>query len=142
MRRVFTRIRPLEDQILIMTPATEAILSVEVLAYAFNMDKADFLNRVVIVDDLGGLEKEGVLMLMVDRDWFMCFDTFYTFTEQYNALHFIGITFSIIRVFSAHRSLRTLSHLPRQRLRLPVSLSILQRQSLIKERLNSSPLQS
>lgn len=78
---------PLEDQILIMTPATEAILSVEVLAYAFNMDKADFLNRVVIVDDLGGLEKEGVLMLMVDRDWFMCFDTFYTFTEQYNALH-------------------------------------------------------
>ena len=78
---------PLDDQILIMTPATEAILSVEVLAYAFNMDKADFLNRVVIVDDLGGLENEGVLMLMVDRSWFMCFDTLYTFTEQYNALH-------------------------------------------------------
>lgn len=78
---------PLEDQIVLMTPQTEAMISVEVLAYAFNMDKADFLNRVVIVDDFGGLEDEGVLMMLVDRDWFMVFDNFYTFTEQYNAQH-------------------------------------------------------
>ncbi|MCR0248990.1 hypothetical protein MKA36_21070 [[Clostridium] innocuum] len=74
---------PMEDIIIFMTPETEALMDVESLARAFNLEYADFLGRVVIVDDFGGLEN--VQALMVDRQWFMVYDTFFNFTEQYNA---------------------------------------------------------
>lgn len=74
---------PMEDIIIFMTPETEALMDVESLARAFNLEYADFLGRVVIVDDFGGLEN--VQALMVDRRWFMVYDTFFNFTEQYNA---------------------------------------------------------
>lgn len=74
---------PMEDIILFVTPEIEAIIDVESLAVAFNLSYADFLGRVVVVDDFGGLEN--VQCLMVDREWFMVYDTFFNFTEQYNA---------------------------------------------------------
>ena len=74
---------PMEDIIIFMTPETEALMDVESLARAFNLEYADFLGHVVIVDDFGGLEN--VQALMVDRQWFMVYDTFFNFTEQYNA---------------------------------------------------------
>lgn len=74
---------PMEDIIIFMTPETEALMDVESLARAFNLEYADFLGHVVIVDDFGGLEN--VQALMVDRRWFMVYDTFFNFTEQYNA---------------------------------------------------------
>ena len=74
---------PIEDIVVFMTPQTEALMDVESLARAFNLEYADFLGRVVIVDNFGGLEN--VQALMVDKQWFMVYDTFFNFTEQYNA---------------------------------------------------------
>jgi hypothetical protein len=74
---------PIEDIVIFMTPQTEALMDVESLARAFNLEYADFLGRVVIVDNFGGLEN--VQALMVDKQWFMVYDTFFNFTEQYNA---------------------------------------------------------
>lgn len=74
---------PIEDIVIFMTPQTEALMDVESLARSFNLEYADFLGRVVIVDNFGGLEN--VQALMVDKQWFMVYDTFFNFTEQYNA---------------------------------------------------------
>ena len=74
---------PMENLVLFLTPDTEALIDVESLAVAFNLPYADFLSRVVIVDDFGGLED--VVGLLVDQEWFMVYDTFLNFTEQYNA---------------------------------------------------------
>lgn len=74
---------PIEDIVIFMTPQTEALMDVESLARAFNLEYADFLGRVVIVDNFGGLEN--VQALMVDKQWFMVYDTLFNFTEQYNA---------------------------------------------------------
>lgn len=60
-------------------------IDVKALSAAFNMDRADFMGRVIPLDDFGGLEKEGnVVALMVDREWFMVFDNFLSMTEMYN----------------------------------------------------------
>lgn len=74
---------PMEDIIIFMTPKAEALIDVESLARAFNLNYADFLGHVVIVDDFG--ELENVQAIVVDRQWFMVYDTFFNFTEQYNA---------------------------------------------------------
>ena len=83
-------------------------MDVEVLASAFNMDKAEFMGRRVLVDSFGNLDNARLKLLfaedpnyteiseddlqaldnipavMVDRYFFMIFDNFYNFTEQYN----------------------------------------------------------
>lgn len=74
---------PLEDQIILINTRFDAIVDVEVLAAAFNMDKANFLQNRVLVDDFGGLSN--VLCAVVDRKWFMCFDTEFSTEEQRNA---------------------------------------------------------
>lgn len=71
---------PKRDQILIVSPETDAVVDVEALAYAFNMNKADIEQRKVLVDNL----PENVIALLVDKDWFMVYDNFQNFTEQYN----------------------------------------------------------
>lgn len=76
---------PIEDQYIFLLASFEAITDVEVLASSFNMEKAEFLGRRIVVDDFGGLEKEaGVVALLVDRDWFMVFDNYLSMTEIYN----------------------------------------------------------
>lgn len=96
------------DQYIIVNSNFDAAMDVEVLAAAFNMDKADFMGHRVLVDSFGTLDTErlnelfkgdanyktltkeeltaldAVPAVLVDRNWFMIFDNLYNFTEQYN----------------------------------------------------------
>ncbi len=97
-----------DDQFLLINSKFDAEMDVEVLASAFNMDKAEFAGHRVLVDSFGDLDIERLNLLfaddptyteissddlealdsipaiIVDRDYFMIFDNFYNFTEQYN----------------------------------------------------------
>lgn len=97
-----------KDQYIILTSDFDAIMDVEVLASAFNMDKADFMGRRVLVDSFGKLDNARLALLfqgdpnyveltademaaldtipavLVDRDWFMILDNLLEFTDQYN----------------------------------------------------------
>ena len=96
------------DQYIIISAQMEAMIDVGVLARAFNMEYADFLGHVIVVDafdqhdsarlaqlfandstytaftanDLTALG--GVAAIIVDRDWWMVFDNFQNFTQNYN----------------------------------------------------------
>ena len=96
------------DQYLLINSKFDATMDVEVLASAFNMDKAQFTGQRVLVDSFGSLDNERLNILfaddptyteisesdlqaldaipcvLVDKEWFMIFDNFYNFTEQYN----------------------------------------------------------
>lgn len=96
------------DQYMLINSQFDATMDVEVLASAFNMDKAEFSGRRVLVDSFGSLDTarlaelfagdstyeeistnelealDSIPAVLVDRDWFMIFDNFYNFTEQYN----------------------------------------------------------
>lgn len=96
------------DQYILINSTFDAEMNVEVLASAFNMSKADFMGQRVLVDSFGSLDTDRLAELfaddttfkipsndelaaldeipaiLVDRDWFMIFDNFYNFTEQYN----------------------------------------------------------
>lgn len=96
------------DQYLLINSNFDATMDVEVLASAFNMDKAEFMGRRVLVDSFGSLDiarlnvlfaddptyteigsddlkaLDAIPCILVDKDWFMIFDNFYNFTEQYN----------------------------------------------------------
>lgn len=71
-----------EDQIVLVDTEFDAIVDVEVLASAFNMDKADFIGRRILVDDFGGLDN--VLCAVVDRNWFMIWDNLMRTEDIYN----------------------------------------------------------
>lgn len=73
---------PKEDQIILLDASFDAVIDVEVLASAFNMDKAQFMGQRVLVDNFGSLT--GVVAAIVDKNWFMVFDAFNGFTENYN----------------------------------------------------------
>lgn len=64
------------DQVLLVHKDVVAEVDVEVLAKAFNLGKTDFQTQVVVVDDFGGMEN--TLALLVDKDWFMMYDTLRT----------------------------------------------------------------
>ena len=70
------------NQILIMDAKFDAVVDVNVLASAFNMDKAEFMGQRVLVDNFADLT--GVVAVLVDEDWFMVFDNWFGFTENYN----------------------------------------------------------
>lgn len=96
------------DQFIILNAKFDAVIDVQVLASAFNMEKAEFMGRRILVDSFGALDTDRLNLLfsndpnyvpitqeeltaldaipaiMVDRDWFMIFDNFYNFTENYN----------------------------------------------------------
>lgn len=96
------------DQYMIVNSVFDATMDVNVLASAFNMDKAEFLGHRVLIDGFGDLDvarlgeifagdptynepsKEELAALnaipavIVDKDWFMVFDMLTQFTEQYN----------------------------------------------------------
>lgn len=99
---------PKQEQYLLVNSKFDAIMNVEVLASAFNMDKAEFDGHHVLVDSFGDLDIErlnnlfaddptyteiektelekldAIPCVMVDSDWFMIFDNYQNFTEQYN----------------------------------------------------------
>ncbi|MBO5921898.1 MAG: hypothetical protein J6Q48_05875 [Bacteroidaceae bacterium] len=96
------------DQYLIMNADFDATMDVEVLASAFNMDKAEFMGHRILIDGFGVLDAarlaelfkgdpnytaltdaektalNAIPAVLVDRDWFMIFDNLFEFTEQYN----------------------------------------------------------
>jgi hypothetical protein len=99
---------PKQEQYLLVNSQFDATMDVEVLASAFNMDKAEFDGHRVLVDSFGDLDIERLNILfaddptytpitpeelqaldtipcvLVDSDWFMVFDNYQNFTEQYN----------------------------------------------------------
>ena len=96
------------DQYMLVNSDFDATMDVEVLAAAFNMSKAEFLGHRVLVDSFGRLDTtrlaklfandpnyeeidssdlellDSIPAVVVDRNWFMVFDNFNNFTEQYN----------------------------------------------------------
>ena len=97
-----------DRQYIIVNAQFDATMDVEVLASAFNMDKADFMGHRVLIDSFGSLDTarlnllfgddpaytaltdaeiaalDAVPAVLVDAQWFMIFDNLYNFTEQYN----------------------------------------------------------
>lgn len=74
---------PRADQLIIMTPDLESIVDVDVLAAAFNMEKAEFMGQRVIIDAFPeGMED--VQLMIVDKDWFMIYDKLLRMESIYN----------------------------------------------------------
>lgn len=78
---------------IMITADVEAEIDVEVLAAAFNMDKADFLGRVVVVDNFDVYDDEGnkvkdgkdIYAVIYDRSFFKIKTQDYEMDEFYNA---------------------------------------------------------
>lgn len=97
-----------DDQFLIVSSKYDAVLDVEVLAFAFNMDRAQFAGHRVLVDSFGKLDNarlaelfaddpnytpieeddlallDAIPAVIVDRSWFMVFDNYQGFRENIN----------------------------------------------------------
>lgn len=97
-----------DDQYLLIDSKFNATMDVNVLAAAFNMDRAEFMGHIILVDGFGNLDTArltelfrddptyeeigsddlallaAVPAVLVDKNWFMVFDNFQNFTEQYN----------------------------------------------------------
>lgn len=99
-----------EDQLLITTGRFDALINVNVLANAFNLDYVQFMGNRIQIDSFANLDEErlaelfkddvsgsyvplteeekamleAVPAVLVDRDFFMIFDNQYQFTEDYN----------------------------------------------------------
>ncbi len=73
-----------EDMLLVTTPEVAKYIDVNVLAYAFNMDKADLMGRKVIVDKL----PSNVVAMLVDKESLQVWDTLIEVTSTgLNARH-------------------------------------------------------
>lgn len=59
-----------------------AEIDIEALASAFNLDKADFLGRVLPVDKF---ENDAILGIICDESFFQIYDNIFRFDEFYNA---------------------------------------------------------
>lgn len=102
-------VTPRSDQIIFMDAAYNAAFDVEVLASAFNMEKADFMGRLHLIDDWTTFDNErfdviransdqieevtstelalmaNVKAVIVDAEWFQVYDNTNKFTEKYIA---------------------------------------------------------
>lgn len=67
--------------VLLITPEVQASIDVDALAVLFNMDKAAIQERTVIIDEFPIPNAQA---LLTTEDFFMCRDTEYTTTSQYN----------------------------------------------------------
>jgi hypothetical protein len=100
---------PKEEQIIFINAKFDAIVDVNVLASAFNMDKAQFMGQRVLIDSFGSLDQarlaelfaddpsyvpltddeitalDAIPMAVVGEKFFMVFDNLNEFTEIYNA---------------------------------------------------------
>jgi hypothetical protein len=97
------------EQVIFINARFDAIMDVNVLASAFNMDKAQFMGQRVLIDSFGSLDRDRldelfaddpnyvpitdeevealdtIPMAVVDEKFFMIFDNLNEFTEIYNA---------------------------------------------------------
>lgn len=98
---------PKEKQIIFMDAKFNAKFDVEVLARAFNMDKADFMGRLFLIDNFTSFDNErweeirenstgleevteaeleamsAVKAIIMDEDWFQIYDDLVKMTEKY-----------------------------------------------------------
>ena len=82
-----------EDVVVLISADVEALVDVEVLAAAFNMSKADFLGRVIVVDDFNQYNEDGTVAvdgsaikaMIADRAWFKIKTQDFAMDEFYNA---------------------------------------------------------
>lgn len=82
-----------EDIIVLISADVEALVDVEVLAAAFNMSKAEFLGRVIVVDDFSQYNDDGTVAvdgsaikaMICDRSWFKIKTQDFAMDEFYNA---------------------------------------------------------
>lgn len=98
------------DQFIITTARFDAIMDVNVLASAFNMDKVQFMGHRIAIDSFDRIDEKRlnelfkddpnsgyipltseeksalaqIPAILIDRDYFMIFDNLYKFTEDYN----------------------------------------------------------
>ena len=68
--------------VLIIKADAMAEIDVEALASAFNLDKADFMGRVIQVD---GFENSEIVGVICDESWLQIYDNIFRFDEFYNA---------------------------------------------------------
>ena len=104
-----TTVTPKADQYIFMDSDFNAKFDVNVLASAFNMDKADFMGRLKLIDDFTTFDNDrfseimngsdmiepiteeelagmsNVHAVIVDREWFQVYDNNNKFTEKYVA---------------------------------------------------------
>lgn len=104
-----TTATPREDQIIIMPAEYNAQFDVDVLASAYNMDKATFMGNLLLIDDFTTFDnerfaeiKEGsdmiedvtdselnnmaqIKSIIMDKEWFQVYDNNNKFTEKYVA---------------------------------------------------------
>lgn len=97
-----------DEQYVIINSEFDATMDVDVLAAAFNMDKAEFAGHRVLVDGFGDIDTErldelfagadwyetlsdetlealnSIPAILVDKDWFMIVDNMYTLRDQEN----------------------------------------------------------
>ena len=102
-------VTPKDDQYIFMSAAFNAEYDVDVLASAFNMDKADFVGRLKLIDNWDTFDTDrfseivansdmiepitddelalmaNVEAVLVDREWFQIYDNQNKFTEKYVA---------------------------------------------------------
>ena len=100
---------PKSEQVIFMDADFNANFDVNVLASAFNMDKADFMGRLMLIDDFTTFDSDrfseivassdmlesvsstelalmaNVKAILLDREWFQVYDNLSRFTEQYVA---------------------------------------------------------
>jgi hypothetical protein len=62
----------MDDLYIIMDADLNAEVDVDVLAKAFNMDRTTFLGHSLVID---GFASTGLKAIMVDKNWFMVYDT-------------------------------------------------------------------
>ena len=71
------------ELILLITPKTQAAIDVQTLSGIFQLDKADIKYRTVLVPQFP-LPDDNCVALLTTTDFFMCCDTVYRNTSQYN----------------------------------------------------------
>ena len=100
-------VTPKENQVIFMSAKFNAEFDVEVLARAFNMDRADFMGRLYLIDDFTTFDNarfdeiraesdmipeitsdqlalmEDVAAVLVDKEWFQVYDNVMKMTETY-----------------------------------------------------------
>lgn len=98
---------PRNKQYIFMDARYNAAYDVEVLASAFNMDKADFMGRLILVDDWASFDNKrfaeireesdcveevtaaelelmkGVKAVLADEDWFQVYDNYMAMTDKF-----------------------------------------------------------
>lgn len=62
----------MDDLHLLISADLEATIDVDVLAKAFNMNKSTFLGHITVID---GFASPGLEAILVDKDWYMVYDT-------------------------------------------------------------------